>query len=212
MSNNGQRYIQDVVIRQAPLKENRYVTRMYLHDVNLVKIENGIQSFTNPALGLQGVRPIESLNQNIADSQDNSSGSTQFSRQLNDAATHTSDSDGRQLAPQQQEYFKNSKVRDENGNLKVMYHGTPTGGFTEFRNGLQFFTENKDYADNYQEPTASSRKAGKPKTNPQTYEVYLNITNPFDIRDPKIKDIFINEFDEGRNSEGCQTYHPPSKS
>ena len=88
---------QDVVIRQAPLKENRYITRMYLHDVNLVKIENGIQSFTNPALGLQGVRPIESLNQNIADSQDNSSGSTQFSRQLNDVATHTSDSDGQPL-------------------------------------------------------------------------------------------------------------------
>ena len=32
---------------------------------------------------------------------------------------------GRSLSKQQQEYFKNSKVRDENGNLKEVYHGTP---------------------------------------------------------------------------------------
>ena len=31
---------------------------------------------------------------------------------------------GRTLSKQQQEYFKNSKARDENGNLKVYYHGT----------------------------------------------------------------------------------------
>lgn len=36
-----------------------------------------------------------------------------------------SDSDGNQLTKEQTEYFKNSVVRDENGNLKVMYHGTP---------------------------------------------------------------------------------------
>ena len=168
---NGQRYIQDVVIRQAPLKENRYITRMYLHDVNLVKIENGIQSFTNPALGLQGVRPIESLNQNIADSQDNSSGSTQFSRQLNDVATHTSDSDGQPLTSQQQEFFKDSKVRDEDGNLRVVYHGTdqdftvfdPTKGRSNMDIQGMFFSPWDIDAEGY---------------GPNVKAYYLNIKNP----------------------------------
>ena len=36
------------------------------------------------------------------------------------------------LSTEQQEYFKDSVVRDENGNLKVMYHGTAKGGFNVF--------------------------------------------------------------------------------
>ena len=35
-----------------------------------------------------------------------------------------SDSDGNQLTEEQSDYFKDSKVRDDNGNLKVMYHGS----------------------------------------------------------------------------------------
>lgn len=34
------------------------------------------------------------------------------------------DSDGNELTKQQQEYFKDSKVRDDEGNLLVVYHGT----------------------------------------------------------------------------------------
>lgn len=45
--------------------------------------------------------------------------------------TPTKDSQGRELSKQQQEYFKNSKVRDENGNLLEVYHGT-NNEFTEF--------------------------------------------------------------------------------
>jgi len=33
------------------------------------------------------------------------------------------------LSEEQQEYFKDSVVRDDSGNLKVMYHGTSKGGF-----------------------------------------------------------------------------------
>lgn len=64
-----------------------------------------------------------------------------------------SDSDGRKLTKGQQEYFKNSKVRDENGNLKVMYHGTGEAGFHEFKfsdDGLSyFFTDNNAVAKSY---------------------------------------------------------------
>lgn len=41
------------------------------------------------------------------------------------------DNKGRKLSEQQQGYFKNSKVRDNNGNLKVVYHGTDAD-FTVF--------------------------------------------------------------------------------
>jgi len=84
----------------------------------------------------------------------------------------TQDSEGRQLSDGQREYFRDSKVTDANGNLKVMYHGTAGEGFTvfdkrkakssgTFGNGF-YFSDSKSHAGQY----------GK------TYEVYLNITNP----------------------------------
>ena len=78
------------------------------------------------------------------------------------------DSDGRELSEQQAEYFKDSKVRDEDGNLLVMYHGTPKGDFTVFKDG-SYFTQNRRYADGYQNETT-----GRTELNPKTYEVYLN--------------------------------------
>lgn len=103
-------------------------------------------------------------------------------------------SEARTLSADQKQYFKDSKVRDSDGNLKVMYHGTSTGGFTVFRNGLEFFTDNKNYADNYQNESASSRGSGKGEASPETYEVYLNITSPFDTRDSKIRKEFLNDY------------------
>lgn len=43
----------------------------------------------------------------------------------------TTDNQGRQLSKQQQEYFKDSKARDKDGNLIELYHGTPNE-FTKF--------------------------------------------------------------------------------
>lgn len=66
------------------------------------------------------------------------------------------DTDGKQLTKEQQEFFKDSKVRDENGNLKVMYHGTERGaGFTVFDNEFSddgrsfFFTDSNVVAKGY---------------------------------------------------------------
>ena len=93
-----------------------------------------------------------------------------------------SDSTGRQLSTEQQDYFKDSIVRDENGNLKVMYHGTSKGGHTVFDTygsnyGLfgtgSYFTDSKNIAESY-------TKKGK-GSNPQVYESYLNIKNPIDM-------------------------------
>ena len=44
----------------------------------------------------------------------------------------TQDNQGRTLSKEQQEYFKDSKVRDDNGNLLEVYHGTKTKGINIF--------------------------------------------------------------------------------
>lgn len=105
------------------------------------------------------------------------------SKAQTDTKHSISDTDGKELSKEQQEYFKDTKVRDENGNLKVMYHGTSAGGHTMFdpygkaKYGLfgvgSYFTDNKEVAQSY------TRK-GK-GTSPQVYETYLNITNPMDM-------------------------------
>ncbi len=103
------------------------------------------------------------------------------------------DSDGNQLSQEQQEFFKDSKVRDADGNLMVMYHGTPNGGFTKFRSGT-YFTPNPGYADVYQNAGASSISTKRNTNAPMTYKVYLDIKKPFDTRQAHEHKIFMEEF------------------
>ena len=116
--------------------------------------------------------------------------STKYSMQLNennvqelDNSSFSLDDKGRTLTKEQQEYFKDSKVRDKNGNLKTMYHGT-RNDFTVFdinKSGESsnnskvgfWFTENSDGAKNF----ANSVWYGNNK-DAKSMEVYLNITNP----------------------------------
>lgn len=108
------------------------------------------------------------------------------------------DTEGRKLTPEQQEFFKDSKIKDEQGRLIRVYHGTPYGGFTEFKNDLNYYTANKEYADRYHEPSASSvRGRYDEATNRMTYEGYLNITHPFDVSDPETRKVFIDEYVKG---------------
>ena len=77
----------------------------------------------------------------LASDGDGDSESSSKNRQGNRALK---DSQGNQLSIKQAEYFANSKVRDKNGNLLVVYHGTEndfnvfksSSGFNEF-----FFTD-----------------------------------------------------------------------
>ncbi len=117
----------------------------------------------------------------------------------------TENSNGEELSAEQQEYFKDSKVVDELGRLKVMYHGTPNGTFTVFRDGT-YFTDNQAYADLYQNPGASSISVKRTETNRKTYAVYLNITKPFVLSDPEARDIYINEYIKGGNAIGINPY------
>ena len=90
------------------------------------------------------------------------------------------DSEGTQLTESQQEFFKDSKVRDSEGKLLVVYHGTPDGKFYEFsydkagmvggsQHGYGFyFSDSERDAKLYTQGTGTIIRA------------HLNITNPID--------------------------------
>ena len=97
------------------------------------------------------------------------------------------DSDGNELSQAQQEFFKDSKVVDENGKLLKVYHGTvdPYGigeHFTEFKLGYgesshpskvaSFFTDSKELSDYYRKWNDEEHSSS------YTYVGYLNLTNP----------------------------------
>ena len=89
------------------------------------------------------------------------------------------DNQGRTLSKQQQEYFKDSKIRNSKGNLQTVYH-TSKNDFTVFdptktehyrfgKNNVNYYTDNKNMSLSYS------------LENPKLYEGYLNITNPYVI-------------------------------
>lgn len=133
-----------------------------------------------PTSKSRGVLPyVDNITQNNNNVNSDIS-STKYSMQENQ--NNTQDNQGRTLTKEQQEYFKDSKVRDENGNLLTMYHGTSSGGHTVFdpyggKPGLfgqgSYFTDNNSVAESYTQKGRGNNK--------QIYEVYLNIINPIDM-------------------------------
>ncbi len=121
----------------------------------------------------------------------------------------TTDTDGVVLSPEQQEYFKDSVVRDADGRLKVMYHGTSNAGFTKFDpyfskfglfgNGF-YFTDNPEIAESY-------TKKGD-GTNPGVYEVYLNARNLIDMDGEADLDYWRNKLQELYDSDYYDVSEP----
>ena len=89
------------------------------------------------------------------------------------------------LSPEQETFFKDSKVRDENGNLKTVYHGTDAE-FDVFN--PHNTSSNKWGAGNY---LAFDENAGK-NYGKNVKEMYANITSP--ISD-KQKTISFDQYD-----------------
>lgn len=102
------------------------------------------------------------------------------------------DSEGKRLSEDQQEYFEDSKARDENGNLYVLFHGSRSPLFTEFDmyEGV-WLTPDQRYAEVYAETWHSWRGNGKRLTGLEksvyadpdyrVYRMYANITNPLNL-------------------------------
>ena len=124
------------------------------------------------------------------------------------AKTTFTDSKGRKLSKEQQEFFKESKVRDDDGKLMAVYHGTYGGDFTVFDigksnenndagKGFYFSSSLEDVRDNYINPDApdvnqkiqnvadeiavSSDGNKNILARQRIVDAYLNIRNPFII-------------------------------
>ena len=144
--------------------------------------------------GSKEARQLEKAKKMFEDAYRNTSKVEQKGTQYS-ISENTTDNQGRKLSKQQQEYFKDSKVRDENGNLQVMYHGSPNDfnifdrnrakGSGLYGRGL-YFAYDKGTSDLYE-------KGGK------TYEVYINSVNPLErgqhnITKEQFTEIFGEEF------------------
>ena len=124
-------------------------------------------SYAEKGNGPQGNTSTNSIRQSNDNSQEKSSDKVQSSMR---------DSAGRELTEAQQAYFKDSKVRDADGNLKPVYHGS-AAIFTKFsadfmsQNGSSegqgfYFTDYKPMAQGYE------------KNGGQLLEGYLDIKKP----------------------------------
>lgn len=124
-------------------------------------------SYAEKGNGPRGNTSTNSIRQSNDNSQEKSSDKVQSSMR---------DSSGRELTEAQQEYFKDSKVRDADGNLKLVYHGS-AAIFTKFsadfmsQNGSSegqgfYFTDYKPMAQGYE------------KNGGQLLEGYLDIKKP----------------------------------
>ena len=166
--------IADVPYYMAVVVEiNNTDNKYYLHEVALTKKEDNMPFKTGsvhkgtPSGKLSSIysllQSLQNVNENI-------------------------DTDGNTLTEAQQEYFKDSKVRDENGRLKVVYRGGTNNDYyvfdrkkskysNQFGRGF-YFTESKSHAQQYGE----------------LREFYLNITNPLTHSGTTFTDEQIKKF------------------
>jgi hypothetical protein len=104
-----------------------------------------------------------------------------------------SDNQGRELSKGQQEFFKDSKVRDENGNLLTVYHGG-NGEYTVF--DQKFFNTNEKSGDYVGEGFYFAKNKGTAyKYGTNIKEVYLNMTNPLIINTEQDAKTYRESFD-----------------
>lgn len=165
---NGKKGIVGVVVKKT--KGNRYKThRIVMPDGTVFvfeknKTEATTASMTNRKTG-EGPAITPVLDNSI--SAEGTKNNTKYS---------PTDNQGRQLTKEQQEYFKDSKVRDENGNLLTVYHGSKNK-FNEFTFDINWFSSSKEYSNNYGKEANLFNKVTKtePKKSKVTFETHLNI-------------------------------------
>ena len=106
-------------------------------------------------------------------------------------------------------WFRGSKVVDENGDPLVVYHGTSAGGFDVFKaarkvaNQLGFgihFAEDETLAGGYADGTYSKGRGKRP----QVYKAYLAVRNP--LYADRIVDEGTPEFDLAKRLAGSRFF------
>ena len=92
--------------------------------------------------------------------------------------TITTDSEGRALTKEQQNFYKGNDVVNEKGDLQVVYHGTPFGQFTTFNDkNVYFFSVDRGFAEDYAYAKNFEQALDG---DVEVMEVYLKAKNVFD--------------------------------
>ena len=146
----------------AERQNERSSTRRTLHADDTQSARGG-ESNAQPS--------VDSIRQSNDNSQEKSSDKVQSSMR---------DSAGRELTEAQQEYFKDSKVRDADGNLLVMYHQTD-GTFTVFDTKHKGAGAGDDETPFGIFLKRTSRNIGV--RGEKQMELYADIRNPLRVRD-----------------------------
>jgi len=167
---NGQDGIMAVVVKNTTSKFYK-VHRILAPDGTLFEIQGNKKS--EPTLPPGGVTNNGSLALDIGSDVNNIlTSESEKSSTTSSRNSISVDTNGRSLSEGQQEYFADSKIRDEQGRLKVMYHGTQQYGFTVFdrrkAKGSGYYGRGFYFSS---EPSHAGQYG-------EQYEVYLNITNP----------------------------------
>lgn len=109
-----------------------------------------------------------------------------------DNSSFSFDNKGRKLTKAQQEYFKNSVVKDEKGNLKVVYHGTPFD-FNKF--SYDFVGANGTaLGKGFYLTDSLSMAKGFSKEGKEPMQLYVNITNPMSLNEKTISKQQFKEY------------------
>lgn len=144
----------------------------------------------NP-IEIDGIKvDINPIKENIKDYMNRSK---EYDQEILSKNKSSKDNQGRILTKEQQDFFKDSKVRDENGNLITVYHGTPTGGFTIYDTsrlgkttkakdapiGIHF-TDNLDMANQFKDFVSDEIKIKAKEEIDKKYDLKYGIA-PFDM-------------------------------
>ncbi len=178
-------------------KVKRVFEEAYMADSkdDLAGIKNrDTQSSERPALIAEGYgkdvsteAPTTATTQNaIGDIQGTSFGDNVPQGQEN-VKYSLSDSDGKELSEEQQEYFKDSKVRDENGSLKVMYRGD-NGDFTVFDRKKSSYSNLYGRGFYFTDSESHAKQYGNAKA------FYLDIKNPVSATEQTITEEQMRNF------------------
>jgi len=101
-----------------------------------------------------------------------------------DSLRTNEDSEGRTLTPEQEKFFKDSKIRDNKGRLLTLYHGTSNEFFVFDKSKIQidnlgrgfYFVDSEKIAESYAERRTQER-GGKERV----VQSYINAVKPFDV-------------------------------
>ena len=168
----------------------------YLYEINNVKKTSGITGTSLHRPTGFSANNIPHSNNNV---NSNTSSTTKYSMPISennaqelDNSSFSFDNKGRKLTKAQQEYFKNSVVKDEKGNLKVVYHGTPFD-FNKF--SYDFVgTNGTSLGKGFYLTDSLSMAKGFSKEGKEPMQLYVNITNPMSLNEKTISKQQFKEY------------------